>query len=89
MQRLKNFWWAGWNNKRIAAQLAAGSTQLHIHSILVKECERTMRAQSAEIALLTRQTEHDALMLQAFSNWCAAHGCTPTIKDLEIASGKK
>ena len=89
MKWLKDFWWAGWNHKRVCAQLVASKAHLYFYANLVMAGERAVAEHRAELALLTKQTEHDALMLQAYANWCAARDCTPTRKDLEIASGKK
>ena len=96
MRWLKDFWWAGWNHKKVSthlaagtAQLAASTAQLRIYMNWLIACEKTLGVYSLEIRRLTQQTEHDALMLQAYANWCASKGCTPTRKDLELASGNK
>jgi len=89
MKWLKDFWWAGWNHKRISANLAASTAQLRVAQNWVKAYDRAVSVYIAETRLLTQQAEHDALMLQAYANWCGARGCSPTRKDLELASGKK
>jgi len=89
MRWLREFWRAGWNHKRITALLATSVMQIRMNTALQVESTRCLADYRSEVQRLVQQTEHDALMLQAYANWCAAHGCTPTRKDLELASGKK
>jgi hypothetical protein len=59
------------------------------HFKQMREVLAVVDAYKAENRDLQQQTEHDALMIQAYANWCEAHGCTPTRDDLQRASGKK
>jgi hypothetical protein len=86
---LRQFWWAGRNHKHLTALMQNSELQMRLNTQMLRHLTQENAALIQEVRRLQEQGEHDALMLQAFSNWCAAHGCPPTAADLQHASGKK
>jgi hypothetical protein len=65
------------------------SDQMRANTLMLNHTVRENRDLLQEVQRLQSQSEHDSLMIQAYANWCAAHGCTPTQDELQRASGKK
>jgi anthranilate phosphoribosyltransferase len=86
---LREFWWAGRNHKFLTTLLHSSGMQMRSNAQMLRHMTQENAALIQEVRRLKEQGEHDALMIQAFVNWCAANGCSPTEEQLQKASGKK